>query len=54
MQIICGIFLSGYLGKKVKLPVGPARYDKMLADLIAKSPPVVRERRESEEGMVAS
>ncbi len=54
MQVICGVFLSGYLGKKVKLPVGPARYDKMLADLIAKSPPVVREQRESEQGMVAS
>ena len=53
-QTIYGIFLSGYLGKKVKLPVSAARYDKMLADLIARARPVQRGEADSAEGMAAT
>ncbi len=53
MEVINGIYLSGYLGKKVKLPVSPARYEKMLAELIAGAPAVVRQRRDSQRGMQA-
>ena len=52
-ETINAILLSGYLGRKVKLPVSPARYDKMLADLIAKAPAVERPARESEAGRAA-
>lgn len=53
MEMICGIYLSGYLGKKVKLPVSAVRYEKMLADLIEHARPVRRELRRPEEGMIA-
>ncbi|MDY7010027.1 MAG: Gfo/Idh/MocA family oxidoreductase [Planctomycetota bacterium] len=53
-ETINAIYLSGYLGKKVKLPVSAARYDKMLADLIANARPVSRPQRESEEGRIAT
>jgi len=53
-QTIYGVFLSGYLGKKVKLPVSAARYDKMLADLIARARPVQRGEADSAEGMAAT
>ncbi len=53
METINAIYLSGYLGKKVKLPVSAARYDKMLADLIANARSVSRPQRKSEEGMAA-
>lgn len=52
-QTINATILSSYLGKKVKLPVGPARYEKMLADLIANAPAVERQQRQSAEGMAA-
>jgi predicted dehydrogenase len=52
-QTINATILSSYLGKKVKLPVSPARYEKMLADLIANAPPVQRQQRQSAEGMAA-
>ena len=52
-EMINAIILSSYLGKKVKLPVGPARYDKMLADLIANAKPVERDKRDSQRGMEA-
>ena len=52
-QTINATILSSYLGRKVKLPVSPARYDKMLADLIATAPPVERQQRRSAEGMAA-
>ncbi len=52
-ETINAILLSGYLGKKVKLPVSAARYERMLADLIAKAPAVERGRAQAEEGMPA-
>ncbi len=52
-ETINAIYLSSYLGKKVKLPVSAARYEKMLADLIANARPVSRPQRESEEGRIA-
>jgi predicted dehydrogenase len=53
-ETINAIYLSGYLGKKVKLPVSAARYDKMLADLVANAREVSRPQRESEEGRIAT
>ncbi len=53
-ELINAVYLSGYLGKKVKLPVSAARYDKMLADLIAGARQVNRPQRESEEGRIAT
>ena len=53
METISAILLSGYLGKKVKLPVSQARYEKMLADLIARARPVGRGADKSEQGMEA-
>ena len=53
-ETINAIYLSGYLGRKVKLPVSAARYDKMLADLIANARPASRPKRESEEGRIAT
>ena len=53
METIGAIYLSGYLGKKVKLPVSAARYEKMLADLIANARPVERPAAAPEEGMEA-
>ena len=52
-EMICAIIMSSYLGKKVKLPISPARYDRMLADLVAAAKPVERSRRDSERGMQA-
>ena len=53
METICAILLSGHLGKKVKLPVSQARYEKMLAGLIASARPVERGQAKSERGMEA-
>ncbi len=50
METINAVLLSGHLGRKVKLPVPPGRYDKVLAELIAKARPVERRQRESERG----
>jgi len=52
-ETINAVFLSGYLGRKVKLPVSAARYERMLADLIAKAPAVDRGRAQAQEGMPA-
>ncbi len=52
-ETINAIILSSYLGKKVKLPLSPARYDKMLAELIATARPVERGQRDSQRGMEA-
>ena len=52
-QTIYGVLLSGYLGRKVKLPVAASRYDKMLADLIQTARPVVRNKEEAAGGMEA-
>ncbi len=52
-ETINGIILSGYLGRTVKLPVSPSRYDKMLADLIARARPVDRGGAQAREGMSA-
>ena len=53
METINAVLLSGYLGKKVKLPVSQARYDKMLTDLIANAPDVPRGERNAQQGMQA-
>jgi predicted dehydrogenase len=53
METICAIYLSGHLGKKVKLPVSAARYEKMRAELIANARPVNRVQRQAQEGFLA-
>lgn len=53
METISAILLSGYLGKKVKLPVSAKKYDAMLADLIATAPPVQRVKAQPQSGMSA-
>ena len=52
-ETINGIIMSGYLGRKVKLPVGAARYDRMLAELIATARRVDRGSAQAEQGMGA-
>ena len=53
IEVILGVYLSGYLGKKVKFPLPAARYEKMLADLIANAPAVDRSGDDSTTGMAA-
>lgn len=53
-QVINGVYLSEYRGnRRVTLPIRPNRYDKMLADLIAKAPAVDRAGAQSQSGMAA-
>ena len=52
-ETINGVILSGYLGRKVKLPVSPTRYGKMLAELIATARRVDRGGTEAQTGMEA-
>jgi len=53
MEVIHGVLLSGHSGRAEKLPVGPARYQRMLDELIAKARPVDRGQADSEQGMAA-
>ncbi|MHC4717842.1 MAG: hypothetical protein ACYS5V_12790, partial [Planctomycetota bacterium] len=53
MEVINAVYLSSHLGRKVKFPVSAARYDKMLAELIANAPAVDRGGADSQEGMEA-
>jgi len=53
-ETINAIFLSGYLGKKVKLPVSAKRYEKMLADLTATARPVQRAGAQAQAGLEAT
>jgi predicted dehydrogenase len=54
LETICGVYLSHYQGKRIKLPISPFQYDKALAALIANTPMPDRPTQKSVFGVVAA
>jgi len=54
LEVINGVYLSHYLGRKIKFPLSASKYDKVLQTLIAKTPMPQRPTQKAVTGVSAT